>query len=118
MKHFKTFADIGSVLVGNEDWTFAVPNKGGDGETDVFISDKGDIKREIQSDYHSINYIFDQKGKRHDLNFISSVQGKFGIYENDTDYSDKAALKKPLIILEGRYGVYNGEWCVVFEKWE
>ena len=30
-------SDIGSCLIGNKDWTFAVPNMGGDGTTKISI---------------------------------------------------------------------------------
>lgn len=112
MKHFKTGSDIGCVLIGNEDWTFAVPNVGGDGETDVFIVEKEDIKY-----YNGQQYIL-YDGVRHYLNYISSAHGRFGIYDYDCDYSDKEKLKQPTEILEGRYYIYKGEMCVVFLKKE
>lgn len=118
MKHFKTNSDIGAVLVGNTAWTFAVPNMGGDGTTDVFIGTKEEIQKERYTQYHSEDFIKGSNGIRHNIVFISSVQGKFGIYENDCDYTDQKALKNPIEVLEGRYGVYRGEMCVAFIKWE
>lgn len=117
MKHFKTDSDIGCVLIGNEEWTWAVPNIGGDGETDVFISEKEDIKFKKEN-YNNRNYIVDENKCKHWIDYISTVQGKVGIYNYDCAFSDKEALKNPIEILEGRYAVYNSERCVVFVKWK
>lgn len=110
MKHFKTCSDIGCVLIGNEDWTFSVPNIGGDGETDVFIVDKEDIK------YYNGQQYIKYNGVRYYLTYISSVHGKFGIYDYDCNYSDKEKLKQPIEILNGIYYLYKGDMCVTFFK--
>lgn len=110
MKHFKTNSDIGSVLIGNEDWTFAVHNIGGDGTTDVYIFDS--------DEYRETKMINGMKKNNDNFKYVSSAQGKFGIYSYDCAFSNKENLKNPIEIIEGRYGIYSGEWCVVFVKWE
>lgn len=108
MKSFECSSDIGSVLIGNEKWTFAVPNIGGDGTTSVRVyeSDKEFIEDEWRKELH----------------FISSVQGTFGIYDYDCAYQEllrgDITINDALCVLNGRYGVYNGEWKVAFVKWE
>lgn len=108
MKRLSCACDIGSVLIGDENWTFAVPNIGGDGETEirVFDSDKE----------------FARSSWRKDMKFISSVQGRFGIYDYDCAYHEllrgKMTIDDAMIVLEGRYGVYNGFYKVAFVKWE
>ena len=109
MKSYSCSSDIGSVLIGNESWTFAVPNYGGDGTTRVFIFDsKGEFDgSEIRTNK--------------ELDFISSVQGEFGIFEYDCAYhalrSGDMTMKSALCILRGRYGVYRGKFTVVFVRW-
>ena len=39
MKEYYGDSDIGAVLIGNHDWTFAVPNIGGDGTTKILVFD-------------------------------------------------------------------------------
>ena len=108
MKKFWCDCDIGSVLIGDENWTFAVPSIGGDGKTEirVFNSEKE----------------FAKSAWREKMNFISSVQGRFGIYDYDCAYQDlhagKLTIDDAMTILEGRYGVYNGFYKVAFVKWE
>ena len=97
-------SDIGSCLIGNKDWTFAVPNIGGDGTTTITIFDTD-------------NKEFWEYKKKRNLNFISSVQGTFNIYNYDCAYHD-CNDEDVIVTLSGRYGVYQGEWEVVFVKWE
>lgn len=109
MKKFKTDCDIGSVLIGNEAWTFAVPNYGGDGTTTVVI---------FNSDEEFAKSGIKEKKK---LDFISSAQGRFGIFGYDCDYHElmrgEMTLDDAVCVLSGRYGVYRGEYIVVFVKW-
>lgn len=93
-------SDVGSVLIGNKDWTFDVPNFGGDGVTDIFVFDN----ENAFDDY------------RREFKYISSVQGKFNIYSNDCAF--EANDEDVLLTLKGRYGVYRGEHKVAFVKWE
>ena len=108
MKRLSCACDIGSVLIGDENWTFAVPNIGGDGETEIRVFDSN---KEFASS---------RWGK--EMNFISSVQGRFGIYEYDCAFQEllrgNMTISDAMIVLEGRYGVYNGYYKVAFVKWE
>ena len=108
MKRFDTYCDIGSVLIGDENWTFAVPNIGGDGTTEVRVYS-------VESEFHDDSWA---KG----MEFISSVQGRFGIYRYDCDFDKlrkkEMTIKDSVCVLEGRYGVYNGFYKVAFVKWE
>ena len=101
MNIFYGTSDIGSVLIGNDDWTFAVPNIGGDGITQILVFDSDEEYKE----YAKVK-----------LKFISSVQGNFNIYNYDCAYHN---TKNATILttLNGRYGIYQGEWLVVFVKW-
>ena len=103
MKNFKCYSDMGSCLIGNKDWTFAVPNIGGDGITEITIFDKGDTD-------------FNTYRKEHKLEFISSVHGTFNIYKHDCAYHN-CADEDVITTLSGRYGVYQGYYEVVFVEW-
>ena len=111
MKELYCYSDIGSCLIGDKNWTFAVPNIGGDGRTKIITFNK-DGKE------------FAEYCKNHKLNFISSVQGTFNIYSYDCAfvYFDDCAITEPndevIETLTGRYGVYNSYMTVVFVKWE
>lgn len=97
-------SDIGSCLIGNKDWTFAVPNIGGDGTTKIVI-------------FNEDNEEFVKYCEKHKLKFISSVQGTFNIYSYDCAFP-ACDDKNVISTLSGRYGVYQGYWKVVFVKWE
>lgn len=102
MKVLYCDSDIGSCLIGNKDWTFAVPNIGGDGETAILIFDKDDEE-------------FTEYKKRNNLRFISSVQGTFNIYSYDCAFED-CNDEDIIETLTGRYGVYQGHYKVAFVK--
>lgn len=108
MKEFVCDCDIGSVLIGDENWTFAIPNIGGDGETEIRVYESN--KEWFEGDWHN------------GMTFISSVQGRFGIYEYDCAYHEllrgKMTIEDAMLVLHGRYGVYNGYYKVAFVKWE
>ena len=104
MKTLYCSSDIGSCLIGNKDWTFAVPNIGGDGKTKITIFESDDTEFRNYEDIHH-------------LKFISSVQGTFNIYSYDCAYRT-CDDKDVIATLSGRYGVYKGVWEVVFVKWE
>lgn len=110
MNKFYGDCDIGSVLIGDENWTFAVPNIGGDGTTEIRV-------------YESVQeFRADKWYRSEEMEFISSVQGRFGVYSYDCMYdelrSGKATIDDAMTILNGRYGVYNGDYKVAFVKWE
>lgn len=110
MKQYMTSSDIGAVLIGNEDWTFAVPNGIGDGES---------IVRVYSSDTEFRNDPWSKE-----MQFISSAQGTFGIFGYDCDYHDllrhEMSIKDSVCVLKGRYGLYNksGSYRVAFVKWD
>lgn len=108
MKEYTTHCDIGSALIGNEQWTFAVPNIGGDGEMKVRI-------------YDSDSEFAADKDRSQRMDFLSSAQGRFGLFENDCDFdkllSGEKTIDDALAILSGRYGVYTGVYSVALVKW-
>lgn len=77
MKEFIGVSDIGSVLIGDENWTFAVKNIGGDGITKIRIFESSEE--------------FEQDEWKEEMQYISSAEGIFGIYEYDC--SSSALLK-------------------------
>ena len=100
MKTFDCYSDIGSVLVGNKEVRFALPNIGGDGVTKLFIFDDDASFRA-----HTVSNM---------VGFVTSIEGKFNVYSYDCSRGND---KDVLITLEGRYAVYQGEWIVVLVKW-
>lgn len=108
MKKMYCESDIGSVLIGDGNWTFAVPNIGGDGTTEIKIYESD---QEFNADSWCKN-----------MKFISSAQGRFGIYDYDCAYrellSGKITIENAMFVLNGRYGVYQGHYKVAFVKWE
>ena len=104
MKRLYCDSDIGSCLIGNKDWTFAVPNMGGDGTTKISIFGvDGKEFREYE--------------KKHKLEFVSSAQGTFNIYSYDCAFPN-CKDEDVIWTLNGRYGVYSGRMEVVFVKWQ
>lgn len=108
MKRFVCDSDIGSVLIGNEDWTFAVPNIGGDGETKVRI--------------YGSDTAFAKDAWSNGMEFVSSAQGEFGIFRYDCDFEElrkgNMTISDAVCVLKGRYGIYRGRYKVAFVKWE
>jgi hypothetical protein len=98
MKKYYCTSEVGSVLIGNEQVRFAIPNGYGDGLTAVRVYDIGEA--------------IDINGN--DLHFKTFVEGTFNIY--DYDCCD-GSQEHVLATLDGRYGVYIGELLVVFQKW-
>lgn len=101
VKTFTCYSDIGSVLVGNKDVRFALPNIGGDGETRLFVFD------DDQSFCSSTVYP--------KFNFVTCIEGKFNVFSYDCSKGDDEDV---IITLEGRYGVYQGNWMVALVKWK
>ena len=101
MKTFNCYSDIGSVLVGNKEVRFALPNIGGDGTTRLFVFDD-----DASFSSHGVSDI---------VSFVTCIEGKFNVFSYDCSRGDD---KDVIATLEGRYGVYRGEWIVVLVKWE
>lgn len=103
MKRYSCDSDIGSVLIGDENWTFAVPNIGGDGTTEIVVFDSPE-------EYNASDW--------RKLTFLSSVQGRFGIFDYDCAFTLKSLnIDDAMVILKGRYGVYHGFYKVAFVRW-
>lgn len=97
-------SNTGCCLIGNNDWTFAMPVMPSiDGITEILIFAK---KTE-----------FDKYKYEHNLKFISFVQGTFSIYNYDCAFHNLTE-EDVIETLNGRYGVYQGYKTVVFVKWE
>lgn len=103
MKEFITGSDIGSVLIGNTEWTFAVPNGEGDGITTVYVFDS-------QSEFDHHEKIISAES------YISCAQGVFNIYAHDCAFMN---IEKAQVVtsLFGRYGIYAEKQKVVFVRW-
>lgn len=96
MKRYECYSDIGSVLVGNKEVRFALPNIGGDGTTTLEVYD--------EEDYVPEHY-----------RFVTCIEGKFNVYSYDCS---KGADEDVLLKLEGRFGVYQAEYKVAMVRWE
>lgn len=101
MKKFVCESDIGSVLVGNEQVRFALPNIGGDGLTTLIICDS-------LSEYY-LNV------EEETTKFTTSIEGTFNVFSYDCSDGRKEDIVATLI---GRYGVYRDTWKVILVKWE
>lgn len=101
MKTYECYSDIGSVLVGNKEVRFALPNIGGDGMTKLYVFDN-----EASFSTHPVS------GK---VKFVTCIEGKFNVFSYDCSRGDDEDV---IATLEGRYGIYRGEWIVVLVRWE
>lgn len=101
IKKFRTYADIASVLIGNDDYRIALPIYGGDGAINVSIFDSN---QEFE-DYFGDNA----------PDFLTTVEGKFNVYEEDCSKLGEQDIKETL---NGRYGIYHGHYCLCFVCWE
>ena len=101
MKKFKLDSDIGSVLVGNEQVQFALPNIGGDGTTTLLI-------------YNSIDEYSTVQNERQD-EFVTCIQGTFNVFKYDCSDGDNEDV---VTTLQGRYGVYRNDYTVILVRWE
>lgn len=105
MEIFSCHSDIGSVLIGNKDWTFAIPNNWGDGITYIHVFDSDETFMKYRKTYK----------RNHE--FISSVQGTFNVFDYDCAFHHMED-SDVLTTLSGRYGVYVYKNNVAFVKWE
>ena len=101
MKTFNCCSDIGSVLVGNKEVRFALPNIGGDGTTKLFVFDD------------DVSFCSSTVYPR--LDFVTCIEGKFNVFSYDCSKGDD---KDIIATLEGRYGVYRGKQMIALVKWE
>lgn len=96
-KVIKTMSDAGGVRIGNNDFSFIANNGRGDGETRVAIVER-DEKRQS---------VFNKSIPR----FNTTAKGHFYIFDYDSDGG------KPIVELDGRYGIYYFDGIVILEKW-
>ena len=89
-KHFTTESDIGSLAVGTSDFKYNIGNLYGDGTNYVYI---------LENNEHLSC-----------LDFLTTIEGDFNIY--DYDCGNNIA-----ITLHGKYAIYRGEQVFVFVKW-
>lgn len=95
-KTFTVYSDIGSVLVGCSEFSFAISHSGGDGGANVAIFNKRNCFNSNM------------------ISYLSCIEGtKIDVHEYDCDINSPV-----LATLSGRYGVYAGYGVVIFEKWE
>lgn len=99
-KCFKVYPEIGSVLLGNENFSVNINNHVGNEETRVAVVDYGEIDMTNMYLETTIN--------------CKNVH----IFFHDT--ADKKARSNPAewaATLNGRYGVFVYQDIIVFEKW-
>ena len=94
---YYTMSDIGSLKIGNSNFTMLVPNSYGDGETKVFVFKKGNE-----------NFIYNMLNI-HD--WRCSCKGKIDIYHYDCGDDICATL-------EGSYSIYSENGNVIFVEYE
>lgn len=99
---FKTYSDVGSLLVGNENFQVLIPNGIGDGTTRVAV-----FKKEDDVFGGLIELMMDgQHGP--------TLSGKFNIYSYDCD---NPAVDEPCKKLDGRYFTYFYDGFVAFVEY-
>mgnify|MGYP000448732176 CR=1 FL=1 len=99
---FKTYSDVGSLLVGNESFQVLIPNGMGDGTTRVAV-----FKKDDDVPCGLIDLMMDSKHG-------PTLRGKFNIYSYDCD---KPEVDEPCKTLEGRYLVYYYDGFVAFVEY-
>lgn len=87
---FTTESDIGSLAVGTNDFKYNISNLYGDGTNYVYI---------VENNKHI-------RG----LDFLTTIEGNFNIYDYDCG-------NNIVITLHGRYAIYRAERLFVFVKW-
>lgn len=95
MKSFECSSDIGSVLVGNKDVRFALPNIGGDGLTIFEVYEKDE---EVPKEYK----------------FVTCIEGEFNVYSYDCSDGNEEDI---ITTLKGRFGVFKSDWIVAVKQW-
>lgn len=102
---FKTASDVGSLLVGNEEFQVLIPNGYGDGITRVAVFNKG------TSDY---GVAFRIMSDMMDSHRGPCLQGKFNIYPYDCC---NPTVDEPCKTLEGRYYAYYYDGLIAFVEY-
>lgn len=98
MKRYCCASDIGSVLVGNEQVQFALPNIGGDGMTELVICENNE-------EYESVR-------KDKDV-FVTVIKGSFNVFGYDCSNGNEEDV---IATLDGYYGVYQNFYKVILVK--
>ena len=88
-----TYSDIGSVKIGNDEFTFYIPNGYGDGENKIIFIDFLELQE--------INHLFERRG-----NF--KVKDKIYLYDYDLGNTPINVFNK------GNYSVYSYNKIVIF----
>lgn len=99
---FKTYSDVGSLLVGNESFQVLIPNGKGDGTTRVAVFKKNDSV--------SVGLIELMMDRKHG----PTLNGKFNIYSYDCDNPEK---DEPLKTLDGKFLTYYYDGFVAFVEY-
>lgn len=117
MERYESSSHCGAVLIGNEQWAFGVPDVGGDGGVEIFVFDNSKwVFDESKTEFAQFENECRQNGNP--LNFISSAEGTFNIYDNDCALDEDSPEECVLTTLSGRYGIYTADMTAVFVKWE
>lgn len=106
---FKTASDVGSLLVGNEEFQVLIPNGYGDGTTRVAVFNKADSDFDVASDYDVAYGIMPDM-----MDSGPYLHGKFNIYPYDC--SDPT-VDEPCKTLEGRYFTYYYDGLIAFVEY-
>lgn len=91
-KSFHTISDAGSLKIGNDSFSFLIPNGYGDGTMRCAILESGEFNRDA-------------------FDFFTSIEGTFNIYGYDCG-------EDIIKTVSGRFCIYHGNGFVVLERWE
>lgn len=87
----ETESDADGLKIGNDEWTILIPNGSGDGETRYGVVEDRGFNPDM-------------------MEYFTEVEGTFNIYSYDCGSDIDMTL-------HGRYGIYNCNGFIVFEKW-
>lgn len=96
-REFKTYSDVGSLLVGDSNMTVLIPNGRGDGTTRVAVF-SGEDAKSFNSDL---------------MNFFTIIRGEINVFGYDCD---DPAKSDPVCKLSGSFSVYYSEGFVALVK--
>lgn len=106
---FKTASDVGSLLVGNEEFQVLIPNGYGDGTTRVAVFNKTDSDFDVNSDYDVAFRIMPDM-----MDSGPCLYGEFNIYPYDCC---NPTVDEPCKTLEGRYWTYYYDGLIAFVEY-